>query len=570
MSFRIHALQSLRQPAPRSFKFFRLISLAGAFAFSVPGIAAEASLTLPDAQRHAIEQSRRLSAHDYAITALRDSAIAAGQLPDPVVNLAIDNLPLDGRDRYSLTGDFMTMRRIGVMQVVTRSDKRQLRTERLDLTAEKTLAEKAETTAAIQRDAALAWLERYYAEAMVAVIAKHGEQAKLEIEAADSAYRAGRGTQAEVFSARNALAVFADRASEMQRRVRNAKIMLARWIGEAAEMPLAVKPDNNRIRLDLATLDHTIHFHPRISVLSKQQEIAETEARLAQADKNADWTMEVAYSQRGPAFSNMLSFGVAIPLQWDQKNRQNREVSSKLALVEQAKAERDDVLRGHIAQARAMIIEWQNARERHARYERELLLMAYARTQSMLTAYSGNRVSLAEVLAARRNEIDVRIQALTLEAEADRLWAQINFMFPDNGAEFRFGGAGPSGELSGGTLAPATRVPDATPDKNKLPLRAVPKKEGRDDAEHGQYRITEVFMSRDTDASSTQSLSQREKGTHEAQQKGVDVTLPPGEGARVRGIDGAGPNVTNNAIVINAPAEGALTDTSTVTPEVTE
>jgi len=49
----------------------------------------------------------------------------------------------------------------------------------------------------------------------------------------------------------------------------------------------------------------------------------------------------------------------------------------------------------------------------------------------VLAAYRGGRASLTEVLAARRNEIEVRVQALQLEMETARLWAQINFMFPD-------------------------------------------------------------------------------------------------------------------------------------------
>ena len=31
----------------------------------------------------------------------------------------------------------------------------------------------------------------------------------------------------------------------------------------------------------------------------------------------------------------------------------------------------------------------------------------------------------------RRNEIDVRMQALQLEMETARLWAQLNFLFPE-------------------------------------------------------------------------------------------------------------------------------------------
>ena len=90
------------------------------------------------------------------------------------------------------------------------------------------------------------------------------------------------------------------------------------------------------------------------------------------------------------------------------------------------------MLREHIAQTGAMISEWQNSRERHARYERELLPLASERTQAVITAYRGGKSSLTDVLAARRNEIDVRIQALQLETDAARLWAQINFLYPDD------------------------------------------------------------------------------------------------------------------------------------------
>src|SRR5678816_126066 len=74
------------------------------------------ALSMPDAQRRALERSRQLVAQDSAVLASREMAVAAGQLPDPVLKLGIDNLPVTGEDRYSLTRDFMTMRRIGVMQ----------------------------------------------------------------------------------------------------------------------------------------------------------------------------------------------------------------------------------------------------------------------------------------------------------------------------------------------------------------------------------------------------------------------------------------------------------------------
>jgi outer membrane protein TolC len=405
-------------------------SLGVTLAWALPAFPADMSLSLEQAQRRAVERSRQVAAQGHAVDASRDMAVAAGQLPDPVLKFGVDNLPVNGPDRGSLTNDFMTMRRVGVMQEITRSDKRQARAARFERTADKSLAEKAVTTAAIERDTALAWLDRYYAERMAAVVAEQGQQAKLEIQAAEGAYRAGRGNRAELITARNALVMFEDRNSEAQRRVKNATTMLVRWVGDAGISPLAGKPAIDRIRLDPSSLHSQLEHHPQIAVMSSQQSIAEADAQLAQANKKADWSVEVAYQQRGPAYSNMVSIGVSVPLQWAQGNRQDREVAAKLAMVEQAKAEKEDALRAHIAETRVMIAEWENNRERLARFERELLPLANERTGAVIAAYRGGKASLADVLAARRNEIDVRTQALQLEAETARLWAQINFLFP--------------------------------------------------------------------------------------------------------------------------------------------
>jgi outer membrane protein TolC len=422
----MHSRSTRSMPVHPGTLFGLLVLLAAS-----PTHAAETPLSLADAQRIAADRSRQLAAQDSAISASREMAVAAGQLPDPSLKVGIDNLPVNGPDQFSTTADFMTMRRIGVMQEFTRGEKRQLRAEKFEREAERGLAEKTATLASIQRDTALAWLDRYYAEAAAVILSEQSKEARLEADAAETAYRSGRGSQADVYSARSAVVTLEDRASELGRRIRNAKTAMARWVGEAAEAPLAGKPAIDALRIDTRSLDAELAHHPQIMVLSKQEEIAGTEARLARANKQADWSVEVMYSQRGPAYSNMVSVGVAIPLQWGQKNRQDRELAAKLAMAEQAKAQREDMLQAHIAEVRAMVDEWQNGRERRERYERELVPLSKERTQAAVTAYRGGKASLAEVLSARRNEIEVRMQALQLEAETARLWAQLNFLFPE-------------------------------------------------------------------------------------------------------------------------------------------
>ena len=390
------------------------------------------SLTLADAQRRAVERSFQIVAQDAAVTASRHMAVAAAQLPDPMLRAGIDNLPVTGPDRFSLGNDFMTMRRIGVMQELTRGEKRRLRSERFTLEAEKSLAEKTGMIAAIQRDTALAWLDRYYAEAMARVIDEQMAQSRLEIEATESAYRAGRGNQADVFGARSALTALEDRASEYRRRVSAAKVALARWIGEAAQSPLAGAPRIDTVHLhEAADLRAALESHPMIAMLARQEEIAKAEADLARANKKADWSVELMYQNRGSQFSDMVSIGVSVPLHWDQKNRQDQELAAKLAMLEQARAQREDALRAHIAEVQAMIVEWENDRERRGRYERELVPLARERSDAALAAYRGGKSSLVDVLAARRNQIDVRMQALQLEVETARMWAQLNFLVPD-------------------------------------------------------------------------------------------------------------------------------------------
>ena len=398
-------------------------------------LAADAPLTLAGAQRLAIARSRSLAAQDSASTAAREMAVAAGQLPDPVATLGINNLPINGPDAWSLTNDFMTMRSVGLMQEFTRGEKRQARAERFEREADKSHAEKTARIAGIQRDTALAWLDRYYAEAQVAVVAAQSRQARSEIEAAEAAYRAGRGNLADVLSARSALVALDDRSSELGRRVGAAKIALARWIGDAGDVPLGAKPAIDTIRLNPRTLDADLAHHPEIAVLTRQEEVAAAEVRVAQANKRPDWTVALMYSQRGPAYSNMISVNVSVPLPWDQKDRQDREVAAKLAMLDQARAEREDMLRAHTAEVRAMIVEWENDRERSARYERELVPLASERTQATLGAYRGAKTSLTDVLVARRSELDVRLQALQLEMDMARLWAQLNFLVPESDDE---------------------------------------------------------------------------------------------------------------------------------------
>ena len=389
-----------------------------------------APLTLDEALRLAQERSRQLPAQDASAQAARQMATAAGQRPDPVLKAGINNLPVNGPDRFSLTNDFMTMRSLGVSQEFTRDGKLKARAARFEREAEVAEAGRELALANLQRDTAMAWLERYYQERMREVLITQRDEAKLQIEAADAAYRGGRGSQADVFAARSAVAQIEDRIAQTERQVATANTLLARWVGSAAAETLAAPPMLDAVRLRPEELETQLAHHPQIEVMFRQEAMARAEADVAQSAKQTDVSVELMYSQRGSAYSNMVSVNVSIPLQWDQKNRQDREVAAKLATVEQMRAQREEETRMHVAEALAMLQEWRSDRERLARYDSSLLPLATERTRAAIAGYRGGGSPLTAVLEARRSEIDTRMERVRLEMDAARLWAQLNYLVP--------------------------------------------------------------------------------------------------------------------------------------------
>ena len=412
--------------------FFLLLRVAAValLAHAMSPLMAAEPLSLQEALQRAAARSQQLVAQDTLAAAAREMAVGAGQLPDPVLKLGVNNLPINGPDRLSLTRDFMTMRSVGIMQEFTRDGKRKARTARFEREVEAAQATRQLALTNLQRDTALAWLERYYQERMRALLVTQRDETRLQIDAADAAYRGGRGSQADLFAARSAVAQIEDHQAQVERQVETAKTALARWTGADAGNPLGAPPALDALGLHAEDLEAQLAHHPQIELLLKKEAMAQADVDIAQANKQSDVSVELMVSQRGSAFSNMVSLNVSIPLQWDQKNRQDRELGAKLAAVEQMRAEREEATRAHVAETLAMLQEWHSNRDRLGRYDASLLPLTQERTRAALAAYRGATGTLAAVLDARRGEIDMRVERLRLEMDTARLWAQINYLVP--------------------------------------------------------------------------------------------------------------------------------------------
>ena len=407
-----------------------LVAVVAALLCSATLAQERGALALDEALRIAEERSQQLHADDSAAHAAREMAVSAAEAPDPVLTASINNLPINGPDQFSLSRDFMTMRSLALSRQLTRQDKRDARAARYEREADVAEANRTVALADLQRDTATVWLERYYRERMQEVLTSQRDQAMLQVEAAELAYRSGVGAQSDVFAARASVAAIEDRLAAALRDLDVATIRLARWIGDAADRPLGTLPSMAAVSLSAADLDGELAHHPEIGLMLKQEEVARADAEIARTEKRSDWTVEVMYSQRGPGLSNMMSLNVSKPIQWRERERQGRVFAARLATAEQMRAERVEETRAHVADARALLQQWQANRRRLDRYASLLMPLTTERTTAATTAYRGRTGSLSAVLDARVGEIDARASYVELEMETASLWAELNYLVP--------------------------------------------------------------------------------------------------------------------------------------------
>ena len=390
----------------------------------------QGALSLSQALALAEQRSEALRAQDAATQAAQSQATAAGELPDPMLNLEVINIPANGPDQFSLAADFMTMRGVGVSQTFTRKDKREAQASVFNKNAEFAQAGKLRALSRLRTATAQAYLDRFYLQEMLALLQSQRTELELQIEAADALYRSGKTAQTDVFAARTELGLMDLKIQDTQALLDNAQAELQRWVGEQADAPLAGAVDLSQSRLSTVDLFEQLRQHPEVLALDKAESMALAEAEVKQQEKSADWTLSVMYAGRGPEFSEMLSFGASRPLFVDQDNRQNQALAAANAMAAKAKAERIELHREHLVQTQRWQQTWKSNLKRIGDFDRSLIPLTQQRTQAALAAYQGATGNLAEVLAARRMEIDMRMEKLRIQMDTAQLWAQLEYLIP--------------------------------------------------------------------------------------------------------------------------------------------
>ena len=415
------------------------VSLCGLLVALPPAIAraqmaptgtAEASLSFDRALTLAQERAASVVAREASLASARFEQIAAGQLPDPRLTLGIDNLPVSGPDAYTLTRDFMTMRRMGVMQDVPNAAKRLAQGELAQARTDREQAMLHVENLTVKREAAVAWLALYYATRRLDAFAKVEYENHILLDTANARVSNGQLTPPDVLTARQEAVLLADRHDELDRDVRKARAALQRWVGPIAQAPLAGAPPAWAQSAELARAQ--VAHHAELAVYPPMKRMAMAESQEAQAAQRGDWGWELVYSKRGRTFGDMVSFQFSFDLPFWQGSRQIPKAQARQMDLASVEAQERDMRRRHEAETESQLAELAAIERTHDRLVHLGLPLARQRADLMLASYQAGRADLGSVISARRDLAEQGLRAIDLQAQSAALHAQLTYVSDDD------------------------------------------------------------------------------------------------------------------------------------------
>ena len=399
-----------------------------ALACPLAAIGADQPLTLEAAVDLALARAPQIAASEAASESAHSLSESAGRLPDPQAIVGVDNLPVTGPDAYSTSRDFMTMRKVGLMQSFPAGAQR--RSERTVAAAEITLAdaELQATRYEVARATSEAWVRYAATTDSLQRLRTLEEDMELGARAATAALKSGRANTSEALAADAGVTELKSRLMQLRGELRSEQSELARWIGPDAMRPPAGIPTMDELPAEAESLRASVHKHVSLRPLDAQVEVSQAKLELAEAARRPGWSTEFSYAKRGPDYSDMVSLQFAVDLPLFARNRQGPVIAARGADVRRAQAEREAQLQMHQAEFEQMLVSWDTTGEQLKFIDAERLPLARERSRAALAAYRASQGDTRATLDAFEDETALLLERANLLVERGKAWSYLRYL----------------------------------------------------------------------------------------------------------------------------------------------
>lgn len=388
---------------------------------------AAADLSFERALQLSLQQAPSQEAARHRYLAAQQSATAAGRLPDPELLLGLDNLPLQGADRFDLDAEPMGMRRIGLMQRFPNSGKRQA--QRSTASARIALRDSALQASARQllQDTATLWIGLHRVEAQRERLDALQGELRLSEQATLAQVSGGQDGVDTVLMTRQASALIDQRAEELLAEQQQLRAQLRRHLGEAASHALAGDP--TELTPDAAELHAQLEQHPLLQWAQAEQRQMDAEVAMARADQRPDWALELGLADRSRRFGDMAMLQLRVDLPVFQGKRQQPRLAAALSERDAAEDAVEATRRELAADLDTLLAQHTRAERAERRVRETLLPLAAQRVALQRAAWESGRASLDALLAARRDHIELELEAIARRGERQSLAARLHYGF---------------------------------------------------------------------------------------------------------------------------------------------
>lgn len=420
VSWRIQA-RNLNHPRLSAFGFLLAgIGLAGSQAHA---------LGFAEALDLAEQRSPRVTAQQLQIDAASSTQKSAGTLPDPKLSVGVENLPISGMDRFSLTRESMTMQRLALMQEVPNRAKRDAQIASAQAKVERERAALGVQRLQIRQELSQAWIMAQAIEQRDQVLADLLVQNQRLQDSLPARIAGGTAQASDLLAARQEALALSDRRDDLQRDQAKARAMLRRWVGARADEALQGAP--GPLRRAPEQLRSELHRHAELAQYPAMQAMALAESREAQAESRGDWSWEIAYSRRARQWGDMVSFQVTFDLPWQQERRQAPQIKAKQLELQRLEAEQEDVTRKHLQELEDSASDLAALNSQIERLQSAGISLAQGRAELALGNYQAAKGDLSAVLSARAQVLETHWRLIELQAQRDVVIARLNSLIAD-------------------------------------------------------------------------------------------------------------------------------------------
>lgn len=394
------------------------------------GLVTEPVLTLQDALALASGEQPSVAAYQRDAIASEQAAVAARSLPDPQLQLGVQDFPVSGKFAFSPTKDNFTMYNIGIMREQVRRSKREAAAAQLQAEALVSREQASEQDLQIRHDVMIAWINAVEAAARQRLMLRIIGDLKTGQKIMEAGVSTGASSPALALEAQAEVAVAQSQLAEAKGNEARARAQLARWIGPAAQRPLPDALPN--LALPPSMPMDQMNEHPHIRVAEAQEQAAERQVDVARTQRRPDVTWSLMYSWR-PDFGDYVSAQVSIPLQINRRNLQDRKIAEAQARTDAARLRVEDMRRDLAGQYGAALADYQGADAQIDSLLKGAIPSLEASFKAAEARYEGGQGSLELPLNVVRRYVETNVQLVEQEGNRARAAAEIIYLMGGNG-----------------------------------------------------------------------------------------------------------------------------------------